>query len=93
VAELAVRLGFDASLVDIWFLTFRDLVIVFVGVLTVEGEATTPSRNVGNQVPSGAASYPEERDLFTVSSDSRSSIVIMYRNKLAVHPLIPVNNF
>ena len=61
VDELAVRLGFDASLVDIWFLTFRDLVIVFVGVLTVESEATTPSRNVGNQVPSDAASYPEER--------------------------------
>lgn len=59
--ELAVRLGFDVSLVDIWFLTFRDLAIVFVGVLTVEGEATTPSRNVGNQVPSYAASYPEER--------------------------------
>ena len=58
--ELAVRLEFDASLVDIRFLTFRDLVIVFVEGLTVEVEANTPFRNVGNQVPSDAASYPEE---------------------------------
>jgi hypothetical protein len=61
VDELAVRLGFDTSLVDIWFLTFRDFVIVFVGALTVDGETTTPPRNVGNQVPSDAASCPEER--------------------------------
>ena len=59
--ELAVHLGFDASLVDIWFLTFRDIVIFWGGVLAVEGEASTPSRNVGNQIPSDAASYPEER--------------------------------
>jgi hypothetical protein len=36
---VAVRLGFDASLVDDWFMAFREIVIVFVGVLTV-GEAT-----------------------------------------------------
>lgn len=59
--ELAVRLGFDVSLLDIWFLTFRELLIVFVGVLKIEGEATTPSRNFLNQVPSDAASYPEEQ--------------------------------
>jgi hypothetical protein len=56
-----VRLGFDASLVDGWFMTFREIVIVFVGVFTVEVEATTPSRNVGNRVPSDAASYTAER--------------------------------